>query len=94
MRLNTKQREALEKVLEKVEGEVYLFSSRIDDTKKGGDIDILILSEGDPFEISRNVSTKFFMECEEKIDVIVMSPNKYNQEEEAFLKVIEKIRIK
>ncbi|MCX7735833.1 MAG: nucleotidyltransferase domain-containing protein [Candidatus Kapabacteria bacterium] len=94
MRLNAKQRKALEKALENVEGEVYLFGSRIDDTKKGGDIDILILSESDPFEISRNVSTKFFIECEEKIDVIVMNPNIHNQEEEAFLKVIEKIRIK
>lgn len=34
MRLNAKQRKALEKALENVEGEVFLFGSRIDDTNK------------------------------------------------------------
>ncbi len=94
MRLDKQERYALEKALETVNGEVYLFGSRADDTKKGGDIDIFIFSEEDSFELSRKVSVDFFRECEEKIDVVVMNPKKLTEEQEAFLNSIEKTRIK
>jgi len=94
MRLDKKQRYALEKALEVVNGEVYIFGSRVDDTKMGGDIDILIFSEDDSFELSKKVSVAFFKECEEKIDVLVMNSNNLTQDQEAFLKTIEKVRIK
>ena len=66
----------------------------MDDTKKGGDIDILVFSEESPFKVSQDVSVKFFMECEEKIDVVVINPNKLTKEQEAFLKIIEKEKLK
>lgn len=94
MRLDKEQKAALEKAVENVNGEVYLFGSRVDDNKRGGDIDILIFSEKDAYKLSRQVSVKFFMECEEKIDVTVMNPNKLTREQEAFLKVIKMERIK
>ena len=94
MRLDKEQKAALEKAIENVNGEVYLFGSRVDDNKRGGDIDILIFSEKDAYKLSRQVSVKFFMECEEKIDVTVMNPNKLTREQEAFLKVIKMERIK
>lgn len=94
MRLDSVQKAALEKAIEDVDGEVYLFGSRVDETRKGGDIDILIFSEGDPFKLSRDVSVKFFMECEEKIDVTVMNPNKLSGEQQAFLKVIKMEKLK
>ena len=94
MRLDRIQKAALEKALGDMEGEVYLFGSRVDDNKKGGDIDILIFSDQDPYRLSTKVSVDFFMECEEKIDVIVMNPLKLTEAQKAFLKVIKKVRIK
>ena len=88
MRLDNLQKKALQNAVKDVNGDVYLFGSRVDDTKRGGDIDLLIFSEEDPFKLSQEVSVKFFMECEEKIDVTVMNPNKLTKEQEAFLKII------
>jgi predicted nucleotidyltransferase len=88
------QKTALDRAIENVNGEVYLFGSRVDDNKKGGDIDILIFSEEDSYELSQEVSVNFFMECEEKIDVKVMNPNKLTVEEQAFLNVITMEKIK
>jgi hypothetical protein len=34
------------------------------------------------------------MECEEKIDVTVMNPNKLTGEQQAFLKVIKRVKLK
>jgi predicted nucleotidyltransferase len=45
MRLYPDEKQALDKALQDVEDEVYLFGSRVDDSKKGGDIDILIYSK-------------------------------------------------
>lgn len=86
MRLDPVEKKALEEVLKDVDDEVYLFGSRVDDAKHGGDIDLLIFSEKDPFELSRKVAVDFFMECEEKLDVVVMSPNHQNAAEGSFLK--------
>ncbi len=36
MRLDGREKEALNRALEGVEGEVYLFGSRVDDSRRGG----------------------------------------------------------
>lgn len=71
MRLDETEAMALRSALKDVEDSVYLFGSRTDDSKRGGDIDILIFSDKDPYELSRKISVDFFMECEEKLDVVV-----------------------
>ena len=77
MRLDAEQRLALELALQELEDcEVYLFSSRLDPCQIGGDIDILIFSKADPFQLSQQTSVRFFEKCEEKIDVTVMDPKK------------------
>ena len=75
---------ALDNAIKDVAGEVYLFGSRVFDEKKGGDIDILIFSGENPYRLSQNVSVNFFMECEEKIDVVVMNPDKLTEYQQAF----------
>jgi len=73
--------------------EVYLFSSRLDLKKRGGDIDILIFSEANLFQPSHQVAVKFFEKCEKKIDVLVMNPNHLTEEQQAFLNQICKLQI-
>lgn len=94
MRLDKEQKAALEKAIENVKGEVYLFGSRVDDGKNGGDIDILVFSKKNASRLAREISVKFFMECEEKIDVTVMNPDQLTREQEAFLKVIKMVKLK
>jgi predicted nucleotidyltransferase len=94
MRLDNKQKEALCRAIEGIEDEIYLFGSRVDAAKKGGDIDILIFSEENPYRLSQRVATQFFMECEEKIDVIVTDPDNLTPEQTAFLNTITMERLK
>lgn len=44
MRLNTQQHQAIKKYFLEIfrDGHIYLFGSRVDDEKKGGDIDLYI----------------------------------------------------
>jgi predicted nucleotidyltransferase len=92
MRLDSRQKRALSEALRGVEGEVYLFGSRVDDSKKGGDIDILVLTSRDAYSLSRQIKRRFMLECEEKLDVVVLNPACLNAEQAAFLEVIEKVR--
>lgn len=94
MRLDQAQKQAIDFALKDVDGEVYLFGSRVDDKCRGGDIDILIFAKDDSYKISQEVKVKFFSQCEEKIDVIVMDPDNLTQEQRAFLDTIEKEKIK
>ena len=73
MRLDEQEKRALKHSLKGIKGEVYLFGSRLDDKRKGGDIDLLVFAQGSPYRISQDISVNFFKECEEKIDVIVMA---------------------
>ena len=94
MRLDTFQKKALSKAIKDVDENVWLFGSRVDDNKRGGDIDVLIFSDKNPYKLSQEVTINFFKECEEKIDVVVMNPNNLTSEQTAFLNVIKKVRLK
>ena len=94
MRLDPKQTSALEYALDLITDEVYLFGSRLDPAKKGGDIDLLVFSKQDSFQLSQQITLRFFEKCEEKIDVVVMDPNRLTDEQQAFLNLIEKQRLK
>ena len=66
--------------------QIYLFGSRVDDSKKGGDIDILVLSDKklhhtDLFKMKQLFFSKF---GDQKMDVVSFTKN----EESAFKKHI------
>ena len=74
MRISLQERDAIK---ESVHGrdpnaQVYLFGSRVDDTKQGGDIDLLILSRtiepGDKSSIRRDICEKIGWQ---KIDIVI-----------------------
>ena len=72
---------------------VELFGSRTDPASRGGDIDVLILTSAPRFETSRCVSSRFFMHCEERIDVVVLDPDRRTPAEDAFLQSLRRVRI-
>ncbi len=76
MRLTQKERAAIKETFYKVfqKGEIYLFGSRVDDTAKGGDIDLFI--RGCKKEEIKEKKIKFLVELkkqigDQKIDVVI-----------------------
>ncbi len=94
MRLYPDEKLALNKALEDIDDEVYLFGSRVDDNKKGGDIDILIYSKKNSLQLSQEVSRKFFMELDSKLDVVVFDKSNMTREQKAFVNTLDMIRLK
>lgn len=51
---------------------VYLFGSRVDDTKKGGDIDLLVMSARLTSDDKRTIKMKLYdLLGEQKIDLLI-----------------------
>ncbi len=78
MRLSTNEVETLKKSLLNIsEGaKMYLFGSCIDDSKRGGDIDILILSDKLTKRDLRKIRIDFFEKFrEQKLDIVLDKTN-------------------
>ncbi len=61
------------------EAKIYLFGSRIDEAKKGGDIDLLILSDKLTKKDLRRIRVEFFKRFgEQKMDIVLdkLTPQK------------------
>ena len=76
MRLTNKEVEAITSIYKKIfkSGKIYLFGSRVDDTKKGGDIDLYIQTDNKDNLIEKKIN--FLVELkreigEQKIDVVL-----------------------
>lgn len=55
-----------------INARVYLFGSRVDDTKKGGDIDLLVLSDRLTRDDKRTIKMKLYeLIGEQKIDLVL-----------------------
>jgi len=93
-RLDEIQKKALSIALKGVKGKIFLFGSRVDLDKKGGDVDILILSESnEPIKLKWDIQTKYLMEADESIDVIVFNPMNIKKEQQAFVNSIKKVQL-
>lgn len=54
------------------DAEIYLFGSRADDTKKGGDIDVLVFSTKISYRDKLEIKARIFENIEEqKIDLLI-----------------------
>ena len=77
MRLDNTEINALKYAFRDFKGEIYLFGSRVDNNKRGGDIDIIIFPEKkiDQFKMKIKIQKDFFLKCEENLDVVIYNEN-------------------
>ncbi len=80
MRLTKFEAEAIRTIVKENirDADVYLFGSRVDDKKKGGDIDLLIISDDD---VTLRMRRKIYLELEDelgeqKIDIVAANRKK------------------
>ena len=81
MRLLNEEREAIREAVTMYDSdaEVYLFGSRVDDTKKGGDIDILVVSDKIDSHSLFLIEEEIFKQIEEqKIDFVLSGGERKN----------------
>ncbi len=95
MRLTEFEASSIKKAFTEIfdEGKIYLFGSRVDDSKKGGDID-LYLCPTKEFEDMREKKIEFLMKLDEyigeqKIDVVIAKDKNRLIEKEALRDGIE-----
>jgi len=82
MRLDEDEKKALKHALKDFHGEIYLFGSRTDNSKMGGDIDILLMpkAKSGSLKLTLDIQRKFFSQCEENIDVLVYNNTPFCRE--------------
>lgn len=76
MRLTNAERETLKSAIQTFDenAQVFLFGSRVDDSKKGGDIDVLIFSKQLTKHALRKIKRQFCDKFgEQKIDLVLDS---------------------
>ena len=92
MRLSEIERRGLKYALRGVGYEVAVFGSRIDDSKRGGDIDLIVvapqLAADERLALSLRIAVAFRSVCDEKLDVHVVDPSDLTAAERAFLGAI------
>ena len=93
MRLYPDEKQVLFDLIKTIPGEIYLFGSRADDDKKGGDIDLLILSDEFTPEAGERIKHQFFLQLESKLDVEVFNPGNMTAEQQAFMDTLNKVRL-
>jgi len=88
VRLSEKEIEVLKFAFDKLgkSYRLYLFGSRVDDNKKGGDIDLLVVSKELGKRDLRRVRMEFFKHFgEQKIDIVLN-----NGKSDPFIELIKK----
>ena len=77
MRLSEKEKSTIVQAVAEFDttARVYLFGSRVDDTKKGGDIDLLVLSSSIDLNTKLKIKAKIFQFlADQKIDIVIAAP--------------------
>lgn len=89
MRLQIEEKLAITEAINKFDEEasIYLFGSRTDDTKRGGDIDILVISDKIDNHSLFLIEEEIFKKIEEqKIDFVLTGPDLNNRFAKMILK--------
>jgi Nucleotidyltransferase domain. len=94
MRLYPDEKQVLDRLLQDLNAEVYLFGSRVDDNAKGGDIDILVYAKQEPWTLARKLSREFFIALDSKLDVVVLDKDNMSEEQRIFVQSLRMERLK
>lgn len=81
MRLSPEEIQGIKNALSEIDNKavVYLFGSRVDDNKKGGDIDLLVFSKEMSFEKKLELQFLLLRSLgDQKIDVVIASERNKN----------------
>jgi len=98
MRISESYKKTIKKLFSNVfgEGEIYLFGSRVDDSKRGGDIDLYIIPKGNEltpeelFDKKIQFLSKLQLSLgEQKIDIIISKDKNRSIEKEAIFTGVE-----
>ncbi len=94
MRLSNQEINSIKKAFKEVfgDGKVYLFGSRVDDSKKGGDIDLYLIPKSKSYTLEQKI--RFLAKLDEyigeqKIDVVLSKDRGSYIEKEALKSGIE-----
>ena len=93
VRLSEKEIRIIKETIKKYDpnANIIIFGSRADLTKKGGDIDILVISNKIDYKMRRKISVELFLKLgERKIDLIITD----NPQKSEFTKVAYKYGVK
>lgn len=77
MRLSTRELQALRAIIGELDpaGCLYLYGSRADDARRGGDIDVY-LQASRPIDLKTRLSTQYRLElaCDTRVDLLIQNP--------------------
>ena len=95
MRLTKEEIQALREALAGLPIErAFLFGSRTDDARRGGDIDVLLYSRApSPFMLAHQASSRFARALDAKLDVLVVDPDSPTEEQRAFLRTLRLVSL-
>jgi len=90
MRLNEKEIVVIKDIIANVFGEakVYLFGSRLDESKKGGDIDLFVVAKESSFEQKIKALAKLKRALYKPVDIVLHKDFNREIEQEALRGII------
>ena len=85
MRLTEREKESIKSVVHSIFGDakVYLFGSRLDDTKKGGDIDLFVITDTPSLEKKLEALAKLKRVLHKPVDLVLHKDFNRSIEQEA-----------
>ncbi len=96
-RLKEYQINALKQIFKDIDGELYLFGSKVDLNRKGGDVDILLIcpnNENANLKTQLKLTRSYQQIVDEQIDIqILPTEDNMSKEQKIFFNFIEKQRL-
>ncbi len=95
LRLDITEKKALNHALSAFKGQAFVFGSRAEKNRKGGDIDLLLIPQNSKIskdDLSNRIKNRFVSQCDEKIDVVVLK-QPMKPIDRAFFDTITKVKI-